>query len=456
VYPFWEFILAVDPENGERLVKGMWESHLSMYTNVQDQWDCFYFNRHGIWRKRDLSKTWDRPFNGWGGPKRVPHLSFISIMLDCSYAAFTIGFVNRDEKPIAWAQRFANAYVVQRDPHTKIWPHLAHRENRRERGLEIYGEKYPKATEPRLYAGHIVEYVPRLMFGALAMVEAARNHGYEKRIEPLQQAVEQWVLGYMTHAYDPETHRMKHIIIDGTDVTGYVFNKSGYFGAKAGGSFEPARVTPLHHAAVARAYRLSGGKQDFWCILRDLFRGAGLGELPKQAVEKPKLNYKTTTPEPGYVFTLVDMFRATGNREYLRFVEHIGRNIIKHRQHPENGLFTLENNRVIYPGAYKKGSPLLEPHEKKSVFELFGHKHRSAALDAQEPLALLSIYACRTGQCDKMPMWVCGGLYAQGRAYSTGHVIRDDLELWFDKPALEQWYKDRNIKYTREWLQPRQ
>ena len=83
--------------------------------------------------------------------------------------------------------------------------------------------------------------------------------------------------------------------------------------------------------------------------------------------------------------------------------------------------------------------------EKKTVRELFGHKHRSAALDVQEPLALLSIYASRNNQIDKAPMWVCGGLYAQGRAYSSGHVIRDDLELWFDKPALEQWYKDRKI-----------
>lgn len=51
-------------------------------------------------------------------------------------------------------------------------------------------------------------------------------------------------------------------------------------------------------------------------------------------------------------------------------------------------------------------------------------------------------------------MWVCGGLYPQGRAYSSGHVIRADIELWFDKPALEQWYKDRNIRYTRRWLHP--
>jgi len=454
VFPFWEFMLAVDPTNAERLVKGMWESHLSMYTNVQDQWDCFYFNRHGIYRKRDLSKTWDRPWNGPKGPKRAPHLSFISIMLDCSYGAFCLGFANRDDKPITWAERFAHAYIDRRDPRTKIWPHLSHRERRRERGLSVFGHTYPRATEPRLYAGHIVEYVPRMLFGGLAMVETAQKHGYAKRIGAVSRAVEQWVLGYMTCAYDPKAHRMRHIIIDGTDLTGHVFQKDGYFGAKKGGKLAPHRVTPLHHAAVARAYRLFGRKAEFWSILRDLFRGADLGKLPRHPNGDPRLNYETTTPEPGYAFAFLDLYRATKNREYLRMAERIGRNIIRYRQHRASGLFTLENTRVVYPGIYAAGSPHLEPHEKKTVFELFGHKHRTAALDTQEPLALLSIYACRKGQFDKAPMWVCGGLYPQGRAYSSGHVIRADIELWFDKPALEQWYKDRNIKYTRRWLYP--
>ena len=430
VFPFWELILAVDADNGEKLIKGMWEAHIS-------DWKALHYNRHAEYgRKPDFSKTWERPWQGGGKPRISGDLSFQSTMLDCSFAAFNLGFIKKDEKPIAWAERFVNVFVEQRDAKTKIWPHLAHPQSGR-RGLRLYGEKYPNATEQRLYVGNIIEYVPRYMMGGLAMVESAQKYGYTSRLQQVQQVVEEYILGYMTAAYDSTTHTMRHIINDGTDVTGYVFKTSGYFGAKEGGAFVPYRVSPLYHSVIARAYRLSGGKAAYWRILRELFRGAKLGELGTDGKAEAEFNYETETAEPGYVFALADMYRATKNREYLRFAEHIGRNIVKYRQHPDNGLFTLEDSRVVYPGIYEKGSRLSEVHEGKTVFELFGRKHRTAALDVQEPLALLSIYAAETGQFDKIPMWFCGGLYGGGRAFSSGYVVSHEFELWFDKPALE-------------------
>ena len=74
VFPFWEFILAVDADNGEKLIKGMWEAHIK-------DWNALHYNRHAEYgRKPDFSKTWERPWQGGGKPKISGDLSFQSVI----------------------------------------------------------------------------------------------------------------------------------------------------------------------------------------------------------------------------------------------------------------------------------------------------------------------------------------------------------------------------------------
>jgi hypothetical protein len=42
-------------------------------------------------------------------------------VLDCSFGAVSLGFVNRDEQPITWAERFVDVFANRRDPQTTIW-----------------------------------------------------------------------------------------------------------------------------------------------------------------------------------------------------------------------------------------------------------------------------------------------------------------------------------------------
>ena len=89
---------------------------------------------------------------------------------------------------------------------------------------------------------------------------------------------------------------------------------------------------------------------------------------------------------------------------------------------------------------------LQEGHEGKSVAALLQDTHRTANLDAMEPLALLSIYAAQTGRYDIMPGWTAGGLYL--KVSSVGHIVSKEMQLWFDKPALKRFYKDSHINCT--------
>ena len=122
--------------------------------------------------------------------------------------------------------------------------------------------------------------------------------------------------------------------------------------------------------------------------------------------------------------------------------ERIGDNLIEARQHTDSGLFTLEDNFIIQNPVMDKPE-LQEPHEGKSVIEILEDSHKTANLDSMEPLALLSVYAAQTGQYNIMPSWTAGGLYL--KVSSVGHILGKEIQLWFDKLALRQFYQDNNI-----------
>ena len=159
----------------------------------------------------------------------------------------------------------------------------------------------------------------------------------------------------------------------------------------------------------------------------------------------PQLNFDTTALEPAYIFALVDLYRVEPRAEFLAMAERIGDNLLQGRQHADSGLFTLEDGFILQNRVMDKPE-LQESHEGKSVIELLQDTHKTANLDVMEPLALLSIYAAQTGQYNIIPGWTAGGLYL--KVSSVGHIVGKEIQLWFDKPALKQFYKDNNINWT--------
>ncbi|MEC9054637.1 MAG: hypothetical protein VX633_04990, partial [Verrucomicrobiota bacterium] len=147
--------------------------------------------------------------------------------------------------------------------------------------------------------------------------------------------------------------------------------------------------------------------------------------------------------EDGYVFALSEIYRVTRNPEILRFMEHLGREIIRRRQDPGSGLFVVEADRTQNFQALKEFKQ--SPHEGITVKELMREKFGSNQLDYDrpkvvplnitEPLALLAIHGCRTGEFEKIPSWVSIGM--------AHHAVIREQEIWFDRPKLENYYKDR-------------
>ncbi len=443
VYPYWELLRAVDPDRGEMLIKGLWEA------NMKD-WDALHYNRHGDFRKQvDHANTWNRPWNGYKEPRISGDLSFISVALDMAYAAYSLGYQKHEEAPRMWAERILNLIIKQRDSKTGILPNLVHPQSAK-RGLNVFGRKYPQATEPRLYVGNQLNHTITQMMGMLRIVENAQKYGRVSEMAHIKAAVEQHIIGFLNASYDPINNTLKSIVIDGTDLTDFRIqgpfrDAKLYFGAKEGGAFLPQNITPLFTSVCARGYRVSGGRSEFRNYLRTMFNAFGIGDIGTDSNALPALNFDTTVLEPAYIFALVDLYRIEPKVEYLAMAEHIGNNLLQGRQHADSGLFTLEDDFLFHSKVMDKPE-LQEGHEGKTVAELLQDSHRTANLDAMEPLALLSIYAAQTGQFNIIPEWTAGGLYL--KVSSVGHIVSKEMQLWFDKPALTQFYKDSNINCT--------
>jgi pectate lyase len=132
--------------------------------------------------------------------------------------------------------------------------------------------------------------------------------------------------------------------------------------------------------SYALAFRL-GRAPALWETLRHLCKGNGLGEIGKQPGDQPQLEVSYTGASPLVVFTMMEIYKATREHAYLTFAEHVCRNILRERCHPDNGLFTLDDD------------------------------HLGCHLDCYEPLALLTVVAAKQNKLDRIPSWDAGGRY---------------------------------------------
>ena len=277
VYPYWEFLRAVNPERGEMLIKGIWEA------NIKD-WNALHYNRHGDFKKQvDHANTWNRFWDGYRDPDINSDLSFISVALDLAYAAYSLGYQKQEEAPRIWAERLLNLIIRQRDPETGIWPNLVHPQISK-RGLNVFGRKYPQATEPRVYVGNQLNHTITQMMGMLAIVENAQKYSRIGEMAHIKEAIEKHIIGFLNASYDKESNKLRSIIIDGTDLTEFHIEgpfrlEKLYFGAREGGAFLPQRITPLYTSVCARGYRVSGGRREFRDYLRDMLKAVGIGDI---------------------------------------------------------------------------------------------------------------------------------------------------------------------------------
>lgn len=369
-FPFYELMWKVDTEATERFLRGFWARHVADFRTLN-------FNRHGSFSGGDPGDIWDREFAGPEPFYATGNLTFINTGADLIQAAAVLSKYSGDERPLDWALRMAGMFRKTRHPETRL---TAYQFTRRDpdRGVQQFGEDLgDRALEGKI----LVRYKGETIYGYVAVLRMRLAEELGDAGEELLQWAHDDLLAYARYAYDPETHTLRPLLTDGTDLTGYRLKRGGYHG-RAGAVFEPWEAGSIHLLAYALGYRLTGDAA-LWETTRAMARGQGLGELGRTPGHAARLNLETGNADPHALLALLELHRAGGGSDYLDLATRIGENILAKKFH--RGFFLHSEDHVV------------------------------ASFNSLEPLALLSLEAARRGAPEAVPAYNGGGDYMHMR-----------------------------------------
>jgi pectate lyase len=399
-HPFYELFWQVNPQATERMLKAIWNAH------VQD-WSTLDMNRHGPYG-REVGDLWNNQF---GDPEPFFEgrgLTFINAGSDLIYAATSLYRHADDDDAWTWGRRLAHQYVKARHPETGLGVYQYSQPEKREEPTDDadtrsgFGDRAARQFGPEfgdvaLEGNMLVTGRAFEIYGAAAVMQltVAEQLGDEGR-ELLQWTVD-GLRAYAQHAHDPEQNIIRPLLADGTDLTGHVLPRDGYYGSK-GTRLEPRRPpfpgTLL--VSYARAYRLSGDAE-VREMLRHLLKGHDLGDIGPADGSADAIDLNTRRADAEALIAILELHRAEPKPQYLQLARRIGDNILDQRFH--NGFF-VPSDRHVY-----------------------------SRFDAVEPLALLKLEATIRGTPEVVPTYVAGSGYIQGTYNGHGRTY-DTRLIW--------------------------
>ena len=409
-FPYYKLMWEVDPEATKQMLEAMWNAHVL-------GWEKLDLNRHGEYNL-EMGALWRNTFNQPEPFFEGEGLTFINAGTDLVDAAITLHLLSGEDAPKEWGLRLYEQYVRARNPET---------------GLGVYQYSQTRRTESPPAEGPLTgeltfsRYGDRAanQFGAVYGAEALEgNVLWGARIRtiygqssvmylhlaeqlsgtPEGEQFRQWALdglrALLKWGYIPGGNHFKPMWADGTDLTGQVYPRTGYYGRK-GTPFRPIKPDAAMLFSYSKALKLSGGEQVFWEFVRNVFIEAGLGDPGASFDAKPDLNYTTEVSDATVLAAVLELHTATGNKAYLELAEKIGENIID--KHFHEGYF------------------------------LPTKKHLYARFDTPEPLVLLMLEAQRLGIPGRVDAYVTGSGSTDGEPQENGRPSDDYLyELTID------------------------
>jgi len=399
-FPFYDLMWEVDSEATVEFLRAFWNAHIF-------DWSRLDMNRHGQYGLA-MGNLWDNEFIQPEPFFEGDGLTFINAGSDLIYAGGILYYLNRESEALDWAKLLAKQFVRARHPETGLGVYQYSKPVRRQnppeegplegrltwssygdRAENQFGKDFPGMAREgwALFHGGIYT-LPKLI-----QFELSERLG-EKGKEFLDWSVE-GMKSYARHAYDPANNHFKPMWADGTDLSGYKFPRTGYYG-KEGRVLEPFTANEQFLFSFTRAYRLSRD-EIIWETVRSMFRGLGLGDPGVQPGTDTRLNLQTDNSNPYALFALLEVSRAVDNPVFLELAEVIGDNILKRSFH--KGYFLPDTN------------------------------HINANFNAIEPLALLSLEAALMGNPELIPVYSGGRGYIHGRFDGKGRTY-DAQAIW--------------------------
>lgn len=388
--PYYELMFEVNAEATVKFIKAFWNAH------VYD-WEDLDVGRHGKYGL-EIGSVWQHELVQRPAYRESLGLSFINTGNDLIYSAATLYSFNGDKDALSWAKHLAYQYVLARDAKTGLGAYqftqakkLEHTDDDNNT-LCRFGDRAKRQFGPEF--GDIALEAKMLRAGggnsiygknALMQLQIAKLIGEEAK--DLLDWTYTGLLSFAKYAYIPETNSFRTMFTDGTDLTGYILKRNGYYG-KAGTELKSYFAHSGFLLSYSRAF-LDTGDIKLWQMSRNIAKGNGFGELGYEPGIGAELNFDTQCSDPVALFAIIDLFKATKCEAYLNLGRVIADNILKRSFH--KGYFVNDSSRI------------------------------NSKFDALEPFALVCLQAAIEDKFDEIPVFVNGqGFISGGYMFPDG------------------------------------
>ncbi|VUS47211.1 pectate lyase [Klebsiella grimontii] len=337
-YPYYDLMFAVDKNATTRFIKSFWNAHVN-------NWKTLETSRHGEYGKA-MGKLWQNDFEQQPPFFATKGLSFLNAGNDLIYSASLLYQYDHDGAALIWAKRLAEQYVLPRDKKTGLGVYQFTQPLKRADTNDDtdtnskYGDRAQRQFGPELGADALegnmmIKGRTSTLYSENALMQLALAKSLGKDGDDIKKWTLDGLKAFATYAYDKNTNTFRPMLANGTDLSGYILKRDGYYGKK-GTTLKPYPAGNEFLLSYARAWTL---EQDpaIWHVARGIAQGLGLGDIGEPGGWGTQLNLNTDNNEPYAIFALIDLWQSTNNKAYLMLADRVGTNILNTRR--LNGFF---------------------------------------------------------------------------------------------------------------------
>ncbi|MCD8380863.1 MAG: hypothetical protein LUC95_11250 [Lachnospiraceae bacterium] len=368
-YPYYELMFRADPKKAELYIKSFWNAHVYDF-------DAFEMGRHSMEKPYGVEGIWDRHFSNPPGLTPRKGLSFRNTGNDLMYAAGKLWEQNEDAGALTWAGHIFDMYQKSRYPKTRLGAYLFSQAVKQldtdddTITLSMYGDRAHRQLGPEFGDAALEAWVLRpgqeqtIYAMSPQIVAACYTHGSDTEKRLINGTVEN-MKAFAQYAWDGEQKVFRPLLADGTDLTGFVLPRPGYYGPK-GRVIENHRPAGDYLLAWVDIALLTD--DDIWKMERSFEEALGLTD------EEGRPDTSCTCTDSGVLLALIRLCEH-GHTHCLPLAEKVAENIV---------------SAYYVDGYFKK---------KESAF---------ARLNTMEPLALLKLEAFKAGKPEAVPNPIYG------------------------------------------------
>lgn len=338
--PYYPLLWRVDAVATRQVIEAIWSSHVL-------DWSLLDYNRHA-----SMSKP--RPAQ-WGHAfiedTTVPfasianNLSFVNVTPPLLDAGVTLAVLGKETNALTWTRRLIYRWQQARDPKTGLsGGQLSYR--KLDRAYEALGHVHPDINEAKILATY--HRVNRYHDLPLAQMQAAESliaagGSCAKTGKDFIRWASEDLETYAKYCYEPKSAQFISLLTDGTPIK-WEQARAGYYDSS---SFAPAKPDGHLLWGFAMAYRLTGDKAH-WDMARQLAQALDLGNIGQPRSNKRKLQFDTSAVNWQFIYALLELTRATGDRGFLKLACRIGDNLIETQS--KSGLFPRDGRAFARTG----------------------------------------------------------------------------------------------------------